>query len=410
MTYHIILVLCIIVILSYVFDITAKYSKIPGVILLIALGIAIQYILKPFNIEIPNLRPVLPIIGTLGLIMIVMEASLDLKLERRKRVLILKSVTSAILLFCIFVAVFTWILTEFYDVPLRDALLNAMPPGIISSSIAIPATVFLNPDDKEFVVYESSFSDIFGILVFDFILVSQDSFTSGIFRLAGNSIITIVIAILTTAVLAMLLHKTVYHVHYVIIMTSVVLVYILAKLAHLPSLLLIMIFGLILSNNHFLENTPITKFVDFQKFRTDIKSFQVILTELTFLVRSFFFIMFGFYTRVEDLFNVNNILTAAAIALGIFLLRLIFLKQALRMKLVPLFFYSPRGLITILLFLSIPLASRISLITEEVITLVILFSILILMMGSIFYKKDKKAEAGEVEPVGKSNQAHAGPL
>ena len=99
MTYHIILVLCIIVILSYVFDITAKYSKIPGVILLIALGIAIQYILKPFNIEIPNLRPVLPVIGTLGLIMIVMEASLDLKLERRKRVLILKSVTSAILLF-----------------------------------------------------------------------------------------------------------------------------------------------------------------------------------------------------------------------------------------------------------------------------------------------------------------------
>ncbi len=407
MTYHIILVLCIIVILSYVFDITAKYSKIPGVILLIALGIAIQYILKPFNIEIPNLRPVLPVIGTLGLIMIVMEASLDLKLERRKRVLILKSVTSAILLFCIFVAVFTWILTEFYGVPLKDALLNAMPPGIISSSIAIPATVFLKPDDKEFVVYESSFSDIFGILVFDFILVSQDSFGSGILHLAGNSIITVVIAILTTAVLAMLLHKTAYHVHYVIIMTSVVLVYMLAKLAHLPSLLLIMIFGLILSNNHFLENTPITKFVDFHKFRNDIKSFQVILTELTFLVRSFFFIMFGFYTKVEGLFNVNNILTATAITTGIFLLRLIFMKQALRMNLLPLFFYSPRGLITILLFLSIPLSSRISLIPEEVITLVILFSILILMVGSIVYKKDKKIKAREVEPAGNANQAHA---
>ena len=193
MTYHIILVLCIIVILSYVFDITAKYSKIPGVILLIALGIAIQYILKPFNIEIPNLRPVLPVIGTLGLIMIVMEASLDLRLERRKKKLISKSISSAILLFCIFVAVFTWILTGFYDVPFRDALLNSMPPGIISSSIAIPATVFLNPDDKEFVVYESSFSDIFGILVFDLILVSQDSLTDGILPLAGNSIITVII-------------------------------------------------------------------------------------------------------------------------------------------------------------------------------------------------------------------------
>jgi hypothetical protein len=192
-------------------------------------------------------------------------------------------------------------------------------------------------------------------------------------------------------------------------MTSVVLVYMLAKLAHLPSLLLIMIFGLILANNHFLENTPIKNYVDFQKFRTDIKSFQVILTELTFLVRSFFFIMFGFYTKVEGLFNVSNLLTAAAITSGIFLLRLIFMKQALRMKLVPLFFYSPRGLITILLFLSIPLASRISLISEEVITLVILFSILILMLGSIFYKKDKKTEAGELEPAGKINPSQAGP-
>jgi len=39
MTNYIILVLCIIVILSYLFDITSKYSKIPGVILLIGLGI-----------------------------------------------------------------------------------------------------------------------------------------------------------------------------------------------------------------------------------------------------------------------------------------------------------------------------------------------------------------------------------
>ena len=86
------------------------------------------------------------------------------------------------------------------------------------------------------------------------------------------------------------------------------------------------------------------------------------------------------------------------------------MKQVLRMKLVPLFFYSPRGLITILLFLSIPLASRISLIPEEVITLVILFSILILMVGSIVYRKDKKTEEREVEPAGKGNLSQAGQL
>ncbi len=397
MTYLIILILCIIVLLSYIFDITAKYSKIPGVVLLIGLGIAAQFLLKAVKINLPNLEPVLPVIGTLGLIMIVMEASLDLKLQMSKKKLIIRSLASAIVLFGAFTVSFTWILAEISGISIRDSLLNSIPLGIISSSIAIPATVFLKPEDKEFVIYESSVSDIVGILIFDFILFSQDSFASGILKIAGNSVVTIIIALLTTAILAILLHRVTYHVHYVIIMTSVVLVYILAKLAHLPALLLIMIFGLILSNNNFLERRPFSIYVDFKKFRNDVKSFGTILTELTFLVRSFFFIMFGYYTKVDGLFDLQNIELALAITFGIFLLRLIFIKQVLRIKLMPLLFYSPRGLITILLFISIPAASRISFISEEVITLVILFTIFILMIGSIFYRKGKVSEIQNVK-------------
>ena len=76
MTNYIILVLCIVVILSYIFDISGRYSKIPGVIFLILLGIAMQFIVKAVNLSVPDLRPVLPVIGTLGLIMIVMEAKI----------------------------------------------------------------------------------------------------------------------------------------------------------------------------------------------------------------------------------------------------------------------------------------------------------------------------------------------
>jgi potassium/hydrogen antiporter len=82
MTNYIILVLCIIVILSYLFDLAGKYVKIPSVIFLIFLGIGLQYIVKAIKLDIPDLQPMLPVIGTLGLVMIVMEASLDLKLER----------------------------------------------------------------------------------------------------------------------------------------------------------------------------------------------------------------------------------------------------------------------------------------------------------------------------------------
>ncbi len=387
MTNYIILILCIIVILSYVFDITSKYSRIPGVIFLIALGIGIQLIVKAAKIDIPNLRPVLPVIGTLGLIMIIMEASLDLKLEKRKQSLIIKSVSAAFILFAAFTAAFSYILVQFLDFSVRDSLLNGIPLGIISSAVAIPSAASLNPDEKEFIVYESSFSDIIGIIVFDFILINQASIGLGLLNLALGSIITIIIALITTSILAILLHKIYYHVNYVIIMTTVVMVYVVAKLSHLPALLLVLTFGLILSNHKLLEHSIVKRFVDFGKFRTDLDSFKKILVELTFLVRSFFFIMFGYYTKIEDLFNWNNILTATLIITGIFFLRMIFLKQVLKMPLVPLLFFSPRGLITILLFLSIPLVSRIPLISEEVVTLVILLTMLLLIIGNMIHKK-----------------------
>jgi cell volume regulation protein A len=67
---------------------------------------------------------------------------------------------------------------------------------------------------------------------------------------------------------------------------------------------------------------------------------------------------------------------------------MIYLRFILKLPLVPLLFFFPRGLITILLFLSVPLVSRISVISEEVITMVILITIIILMIGNIFYKKE----------------------
>ncbi len=392
MTNYIILALCVVVILSYIFDISGRYSKIPGVIFLILLGIAIQLIVKAVNFHVPDLRPVLPIIGTLGLIMIVMEASLDLKLEKRKKGLIIKSIFSAFILFAVFSAALSYILVEFTGYSLRVSLLNAIPLGIISSAVAISSAINLNSEEKEFVVYESSFSDIFGIIIFDFILISQGTIGEGLLDMGLKSIITIAVGLVTTLILAILLHKVTYHVSYVIIMTSIVLVYILAKLYHLPGLLLVLIFGMVLSNIQLFENNRVKKYVDFVKFRSDIKAFKVILTELTFLVRSFFFIMFGFYAKIEGLFDLNNLLTGAAITAGILLLRLLFFRMVIKTKLIPLLFFAPRGLITILLFISIPAESRISFINEEVITIVILFTIFILMIGNMLSTKNNKLD------------------
>ena len=73
-------------------------------------------------------------------------------------------------------------------------MLNAIPLGIISSAVAISSAIHLNREEKEFVVYESSFSDIFGIIIFDFILISQGTIGEGLLDMGLKSIITIAVA------------------------------------------------------------------------------------------------------------------------------------------------------------------------------------------------------------------------
>ncbi len=396
MTNYIIIALCIIIILSYFFDITSKYTKIPGVLLLILLGIVVRFFVNKTGFFIPNMEPVLPVIGTLGLILIVMEASLDLKLKKEKRTIIFKSIFSAAILFILFIAVGTYILTFFYEVPFKTSLLNIIPLGIISSAVAIPAAINLQNEDKEFVVYESSFSDILGILVFDFIIIDHVSISNDALNLLFDGFLTLIISVITTAALAFLLHKTTHHVNYVIIMTSIVLIYVLAKQVHLPAMLLILIFGLVLSNNKFL-NMPLTReFINFEKFETDIKSFKSIAGELTFLVRSFFFILFGYYTKIDELFSLQNLFLSLVIVGFVLLIRWLFFNQVIKKEISPLLFYAPRGLITILLFLSIPDIHRITIINEGVITQVIFISILLLTPGNIFNKKDKEMNGVEM--------------
>jgi cell volume regulation protein A len=401
MTNYIILILCIVIVLSYLFDISSKYSKIPGVILLIGLGILLQVISRSTGLNIPNMRPFLPVIGTLGLILIVLHASLDLKLEKQKSSLLRKSVLSALALLILVVTaasvIFVWIL----DYPVITAVLNSIPLGIISSAVAIPSAGSLNAREKEFIIYESSFSDIFGIMAFDFILFNEGNLSDGIPNYIFAGFLTVIIAIAATSAIAILLHKISYHVNYVIIMTAVILIYALAKLYHLPALLIVLVFGLALSNSEVVEHTPINRVVDFEKFRKDVDSFGKILGEMTFLVRSFFFIIFGYYTSLEGVFYPPNLLIALCITAGILVIRWLFIYYVLRIGSPTLVLFAPRGLITILLFISIPAAHFIPQINTEVITLVILMTMLAMMVGNILYagKGKKPEEIIELEPI-----------
>ncbi|MFO7569604.1 MAG: hypothetical protein R6W75_07375 [Smithellaceae bacterium] len=386
MTDYLLIIFCVIIILSYIFDITSKYTKIPGVILLILTGMAINVLADFFGIHVPNLSVMLPFMGTLGLILVVLESSLDLSISADKRNLILASIASALLLFFVFVGLFTWICVSFLNLDIRPSMLNSIPLAVISSTVAISAAGNLSLRDREFITYESAISVIIGILVFDFVLLGKGSIGVGVIGFIAELIVTVIASILLSTGLAVLLHKINHSVKYIVIMTAIVLVYASAKLIHMPSLLVVLIFGLIMNNTHFFKNKLPTRFINFDDFITELTSFRYITGEISFVIRSFFFILFGYYTSIADLLNLKNVTLSLFIVFCILLIRALFLLGT-RHSLSPLLFFAPRGLITILLFLSIPESMMLPFMNEGIISQVIFITIIIMMTGNIFYKK-----------------------
>jgi cell volume regulation protein A len=93
-----IIAVCIIIILSHQFNWLSKMSNIPSVLMLILLGIGIRLGLDYLKIDVANyLMDILVVIGIIGLIMIVLEAALELELIREKSALVTRSFFIALL-------------------------------------------------------------------------------------------------------------------------------------------------------------------------------------------------------------------------------------------------------------------------------------------------------------------------
>ena len=89
----------LIIILSYFANLLAKRTSIPSVLVLIAMGIGIRQTMHTVGWHhIPYEGLILELLGTVGLIFILLEAALDLELSREKLPLIIKSSTISLLI------------------------------------------------------------------------------------------------------------------------------------------------------------------------------------------------------------------------------------------------------------------------------------------------------------------------
>ena len=394
MTTTILITICILLLIAYIFDVSSSKTKIPSVILLLLIGWVVKQITNNFQIFVIDLSPILPILGTIGLILIVLEGSLEIELNRSKLPFVGKTTIISFVPILIFAFGLAAAFQYFENVSFKIALANAIPFAIISSSIAIPSAQNLPAKDREFITFESSLSDIFGVLFFNFITLNDEIG----FALAGNFVVEIILMLLISFIatigLAYLLSKIKHHVKYLPIILIIVLIYNISKMFHLPALIFILIFGIILGNIDEIKNLRFIKNFQLATLQREVYKFKELTIEIVFLVRALFFILFGYLINTSELLNSESIIWAISISIGIFFIRFIIFKIA-RIKINPLLYIAPRGLITILLFLSNPLNQQMRLVNNSLLIQVIIITAFIMMLGLMSVKPEVK----EVEKV-----------
>ena len=399
-SYHYIIIFSLTIIISYFFNIYAKKTGIPSVLMLIGLGVLINYVLSSFiGVEKPNLFPILKVIGVFGLILIVLEAALDLSLVKEKVSLIIKS-TLVALLGLVGTAYFSAEALVLFveDMDIITGLIYTIPLSILSSAIILPSVEDLNENKKEFMIYESTISDILGIIAFYAVLsmVGADS-NEGVYgEVFGNLVFTVIFSIIISYVLVYVFQNIAGHVKLFLLIAILLLLYAVGKMFHLSSLVMILIFGVILNNYKLFFSGGLASLLNMERVDHILNDMKVITAESAFVVRTFFFIIFGWSITISDLFSLKVIGIGVCILFIIYVIRALFLFLFQGKDIFPQLFLAPRGLITILLFFAIPEETRNSNEEIEGVLLFIILTTCLIMSWALVVQKNKEKLQKEI--------------
>ena len=390
----ILIIFSLLVVFSYLFDSFARKTKFPSVILLMLTGMITRAVLEFYNFTPWGiLDDLIKVLGTVGLILIVLEGALELEISKEKMGIMIRGFLAAAVLLLANIVIISQLLGVFFEITYEAAILHAIPLSIISSAVAIPSASGFDKHTKEFVVYESTFSDIIGILIFSYAirqfetqapLIGVASLNNLGLQLLG----IIVISVCITFLLFQLMKSIVHPVKFFLLLALLVLVYAIGKYLHLPALVTIFIFGLILSNSTYFLPAYFLRGVKPEKLEEQLKSFHLLTAESTFLVRTFFFLFFGFSISLSNLSDPSAYWYGLLIVGAMLLARYIYMAvSTLKIKPSNLTYHAPRGLISILLFFQIKELDNPQFqsdqIDQNLLLIVIILSIAILLIGTM---------------------------
>ncbi|QPH39679.1 cation:proton antiporter [Pedobacter endophyticus] len=386
-TYTILIILSGLVIFSYLFDLVASKTKIPSVLLLLLLGIGLRFLVDYLQVQTFDFLSILPTLGTVGLILIVFEGSLELKYDSNKNRVIRTAFFSAFIILIATAAVITLIIYQITHKDLYTCIANAIPFSVISSAIAIPSAGALNNTDKEFVIYESSFSDILGIIIFNFAITNHSLTTSAFIGLGLSTFLIILLSAIACVVLLYIMGRLVHHIKFFLIISILVLVYAIGQSYHLSSLVLILSTGLFLNNADTIQNAWFRGVFIYKNLTADLSQLYQLSAESAFILRTFFFVIFGFTMNIHELNDQVVLANGIIILATIYVVRYLLLKVLKQGTAMPILYIAPRGLISILLYFSLPEQLKIAEVGTSFLFLVVLGSSIVMTLGITLSKK-----------------------
>jgi NhaP-type Na+/H+ or K+/H+ antiporter len=391
-SYNLIIAASLILIISFYFGLFAKKTNVPSVLLLIMLGIGLKFVLDSMGGQEINFLPVLKVLGTVGLIMIVLEAALELELKPEKTVPIFKAFAIALIGLFVSMIAAAYILYYFIDgMSMFHALLYATPLSILSSAIIIPSVLALREDKKEFHIYESTFSDILGIIVFFYLEGCLHEGGPGIGGYSLSIFITIFASVIVSYILILIFQNIKSHTKLFLLIATLLLLFALGKKLHLSSLIIILIFGLMISNMRLFFVGPMKKLLKYKKAIHIYEGLHIVTMETAFVVRTFFFVIFGLTISLAALFDLQVAIISILIIVSIYVIRFIMLRLFIGGDILPQLFIAPRGLITVLLFYEIP-TGLVPGFDKGILLFIIIVTSLI-MTAAMIYDKNRSSSA-----------------
>ena len=367
--------------------------------MLIGLGVLINYGLQLSGFDKPNLLAILEFLGVVGLILILLEAALDLRLLKEKIGVIFKSFLVALLGLAGTAYLGAIALSFLMGVSVLSALLYTIPLSILSSAIILPSIDDLDENKREFMVYESTFSDIVGIIGFYSVLsiLGSGSNESVYGEVFGNLALSIIFSVVISYILIYVFQNITGNVKLFLLIATLLLLYAIGKMFNLSSLLIILVFGMVLNNYKLFFKGRLLSLLVVSRVEEVLDDMKVITAESAFVIRTFFFIIFGWSVSLGLLLSLKVVGVGLVIIAIIYLVRAIFLFLFNGRDITPQLFLAPRGLITILLFFAIPEEFSLGAEFQGVLLFVILASCLIMTLSLVSYKKTLVLMAEEEE-------------